>query len=462
MKTLRTVVAPTVAALAVFAGIPALAQYANEFAPAKLIHQGTTSKPIAGSGKVVVQVEVHPDGSHRAVKVISSTNHGDDDAAMEIAQNSTYRPAHRGSTPITAFYDFTLQFHGKSVATTPSESSESGAVPAGGSLSGAASQVAALIRAKQYSEAKSKAQTELLSSPGDESLRQMLGVAAFDSGDYATAAAAFDKVGTVGQQFKPIAAQSLARAAVDVAASDPAKAMAYAQKAVAIEPNTNSKYALGQAQLASKQYSDAIATLKQVRAAAFADPKTPTNAKVAIDTALMNAYMQTNDTADMQALAAEVKQLDPNSTMPGRVLGSNLLKAGVDAANAKNYDAAFKAFDQAAASGDPEVAVTAYTQEAFLVAKMDKPDYKRMQAYADKALALKPNDAAANFAEGIALTGQWASSHDDGTKKRAAAALDKADQQAKAEGNEALSLQIESFTKKNLNAAPAAQSGSGS
>jgi tetratricopeptide (TPR) repeat protein len=463
MKKLRTVVAPAVAVLAVFAGIPAAAQYSNEFVPAKLIHQGTTSKPIVGNGKVVVQVEVHPDGTHRAVKVISSTNPGDNGAAMEIAQNSTYRPAHRGTTAITAFYDFTLQFHGKSVANAQTESSESGSeVPAGGSLSGAASQVAALIREKQYAQAKSKAQMELLSSPGDESLRQMLGVAAFDSGDYEMAAASFDKVGSIGKQFQPIAAQSLARAAVDVAASDPAKALNYAQKAVALDPSTNSKYALGQAQLANKQYADAIGTLKQVRAAAFADPKTPTNAKVAIDTALMNAYMQTNDTQDMQVLAAEVKQLDPNSTLPGRVLGSNMLKAGVDAANAKNYAEAFKDFDQAAAGGDPEVAVTAYVQAAFLVAKMDKPDYKRMQAYADKALALKPNDAAANFAEGIALTGQWASSHDDGTKKKAADALDKADQQAKAEGNEALSLQIESFVKKNLNSTPSAQSGSGS
>lgn len=463
MKRLCRIIAPAAAALAVFAGIPALAQYANEFVPAKLLHQGTTTKPIVGSGKVVVQVEVHSDGSHRAIKVISSTNSGDNAAAMEIAQNSSYRPAHRGSTPVTAFYDFTLQFNGKSVANAADEGSESGSsVPAGGSLSGAASQVASLIRAKQYSQAKSKAQMELLSSPGDESLRQMLGVAAFDSGDYATAAAAFDKVGTVGQQFKPIAAQSLARGAVDVASTDPTKALDYAQKAVALDPSTNSKYALGQAQLASKQYADAIATLKQVHAAAFADPKTPTSAKVAIDTALMNAYLQTKDTQDMQAMAAEAKQLDPNSTLPGRVIGSGLLNAGVEAANAKNYDEAFKDFDQAAAGGDPEVAVTAYTQAAFLVARMDKPDYKRMQAYADKALALKPNDAAANFAEGIALTGQWASSHDDGTKKKAADALDKADQQAKAEGNEALSLQIESFVKKNLNAAPGGQSGSGS
>jgi hypothetical protein len=47
-------------------------------------------------------------------------------------------------------------------------------------------------------------------------------------------------------------------------------------------------------------------------------------------------------------------------------------------------------------------------------------------------------------------------------KKRASDALGKADQQAKAEGNEALSLQIESFVKKNLNAAPAGGAGSDS
>jgi TonB family protein len=445
MKRSFRIAGPAVVALVAFAQTPASAQYANEFVPARLIHQGTTSAPIVGNGKVVVQVEVHPDGSHKAIKVISSTNPGDNAAAMEIAQNSSYRPAHRGSAAITAFYDFTLQFHGKSVANAANEGSGAG-LPAGGSLSGAASQVASLIRAGQYAQAKSKAEAELLSAPGDESLRQMLGVAAFDSGDYMTAAQSFDKVGTIGKQFQPIAARSFARAAVDVAPQDPAQSLAYAQKAVALDQSTNSKYA--------------ITTLKAVRAAAFADPKTPTSAKVAIDSALMNAYLQTNDSQAVQSTAAEIKQLDPNSTLPGRVVGASLLKMGVDAANAKNYDQAFKDFDQAAAGGDPEVAVTAYTQSAFLVAKMDKPDYKRMQAYADKALALKPNDAQANFAEGVALTAQWASNHDDGMKKRATDALDKADQQAKAEGNEALSLQIESFVKKNLNAAPAAGAGS--
>jgi TonB family protein len=386
MKSLFQIVAPVVAALIAFASAPASAQYANEYVPAKLIKQGTTSKPIVGSGTVQVQVQVNADGTHKAIKVIHSTNPGDNAAAMEIAQSSSYRPAHRGSTPVTAFYDFNLKFSGKSVAN---------AVPEGGGA-----------------------------PPADKAQ-----------------------------------AANLAVQAVKSAQTNPTQALALAQKAMALDPSTNSKYALGVAQVANKEYTDAIATLKEVHAAAFSDPKTPQNAKVAIDTWLLSAYIESHDTQDAQTTAAEIKQIDPNSPLPGRVMGNTLLQAAMDAGNAKNYDQAFKDFDQAAAGGDPEIAVTANVQAAFLVAKMDKPDYKRMQAYADKALALKPTDAQANFAEGVALTGQWAQSHDDGMKKKAADALDKADQQAKAEGNIALSLQIESFVKRNLNASPAGQSG---
>jgi len=391
MKSFLRALAAGVAASLAVAAIPALAQYANEFVPAKLIHQGTTSKSIVGSGTVEVQVQVNADGTHKAIKVIKSTNAGDNPAAMEIAQTSSYRPAHRGSAPVTSFYDFKLRFNGRSVVNTPPEGEGTG-------------------------------------------------------------------------QTTPVnrnRAESLAVQAVKVAQQNPTESLTLAQQAMALNPSSDSKYALGVAQAANKQYSEAIATLKEVHAAVFADPKSPKSAKVSIDSWLMTSYLATNDTQDAQAIAAELKQLDPSSTLPGRMIGTSLVAKARDAANAKNYDEAFKDYDQAAATGDPEVGVTAYTEAALLVTKMDKPDYKRMQTYADKALALKPNDALANFAEGVAFTGQWASSHDDATKKKAQQALDKADQQAKAEGNEALSLQVESFQKKYLNAGPSGQSGGG-
>jgi tetratricopeptide (TPR) repeat protein len=453
------IVAPAVAVLCALAALPASAQYANEFTPAKLLHQGTTTHDIAGSGTVVVQVQVNPDSTHKAIKVLRSTNSGDNAAAMDIAQNSSYRPAHRGSTPVVSFYDFTLKFNGKSVARTPSEDQ----VPTGGgAMSPAASQVAALVRQGQYQQAKSKAESELLSSPGDNSLREMLGIAAFDAGDFTTAASAFDKVPSIGALYRPAAARSFAAAAVKEAPSNPTTALNYAQKAMSLDSGPNSRFALGVAQLANGDNAGAVASLKVARDAAMSDPKVPTASKVNIDSELLQAYLANHDTADAQAVAAQIKQLDPKSTAGSQAMGASLVKAGNAAVEAKDTTTALTDFDQAAALGDPQIAVTANTLAAFAIARSAKPDYKRMQAYAEKAIAIKPNDAAANFADGIALTAQWASSHSDATKKAAAAALDKADQQAKADGNEALSLQIETFVKKNLNAAPAGGSGGGS
>lgn len=453
MKARFPIVVLAAAAFLGFSQLPALAQYSNEFTPAKLIHQGTTTHDIAGSGTVVVQVQVNADGSHKVIKVLRSSNSGDNAAAMDIAQTSSYHPAHRGSTPETSFYDFTLKFNGKAVASTPSESEGGGGggTASAGNLSPAAGQVAALIRQGQYHQAVSKAQAELLSSPSDASLHQMLGIAAFDAGDYTTAAGAFDKVPTIGPQFRPIAARSFAAAAVRVGQSNPTQSLEYAQKAMALDSGPNSRFALGVAQLANNDTTAAIESLKAAHDAAMSDSKIPTASKVNMDSELEQAYLANHDTANAQAIAAQIKQLDPNSTAGSAAMASTLIKSGNEAVDAKDTDTALKDFDQAAASGDPKIAVTANTLAAFAIARSAKPDYKRMEAYADKALAVSPDDAAANFAQGIALTGQWASSHDDATKKRAAAALDKADQQAKAEGNEAMALQIETFVKKQLN-----------
>ena len=440
--------AASLAAAVALASAPAYAQYATEFVPAKLIRQGATTVPIAGTGIVVVQVQINPDGSHKATKVIRSTNQGDNAAALSIAQALTYRPAHRGTTPVAAFYDFTLKFNGKSVATSSDESSGSGG-PAGG-LSPAAAAVAALIHQKNYTAAKAKAQSELATSPDDQSLKQMLGVASYDSGDVTGAAQAFDGVNSIGTQFKPAAAASFAAAAVMQADQNPSQAVAYATKAVALQPDSDSRFALGTAQLAAGQNAAALATLQSVHASAMHDPKLSNAAKVNIDARLMAAYSANNDAAGAAKIAAEIKQLNPNSTLPGRVLGNGYLKAGVAAADAKNYDEAFKNFDLAAAQGDPEVAVTADTEAAFLSAKLAKPDYKQMQTYAEKALAAKPNDPQAMYALGIAQTGQWSQSHDDSMKKKALDTLTQADTLAKAAGNQQLALAIEAFIKNSL------------
>jgi tetratricopeptide (TPR) repeat protein len=467
MKRFIPIVASATALAFALGALPATAQYATEFSQAKLLKQGTTTADIAGTGTVVVQVQVNADGTHKVIKIIKSTNTGDNDAATEIAQNSTYRPAHKGYTPVTAYYDFTLKFAGKTVSQS-SDAIDSGA---DNIATGAAGQVAAALKAQQYAQAKQLATAALAAAPTD-TLRQLLGVADAQLGDFEGATTAFDSVAKIGKPFVLVAAQSYAHEAVSLSQSDPAKALAYGQKAVALDSGTNSKYALGVAQVANKQYADAITTLRAVHASLFADATAQTQAKVAVDASLLVAYQQTDDNADAQAMAAEVKQIDPTSTLPGRIEGNALLASAIAALNAKDYVTAQKDFDAAAAAGDPDVAVTAYNQSALLIMKGQKPNYKDVQTYAEKALALKPNDAMANFIEGIALTAEWdavkgvdagSTTTTSGTLHTAARdqvavlpsptnagkALKKADELAKAAGNQQLALQIEDFMKKN-------------
>ncbi len=437
MKSFSRIVAGASAIAIAAAASPALAQYANEYTPPKLVHKGSTSKAIAGNGTVIVQVQVNPDGSHKVTRILKSTNAGDNDAAMEIAQNSTYRPGKKGSATIQTFYDFTLKFNGSSASVSQSQGGTS-------SASGPATQIDSLIRKRQYSEAVSKAQAALQSNPSDPQLNALLGLAQYYSGDQVAAATAFTKAGTISKAFVPVAAGSFASAAVKIAPNDATTSLAYAQKAVELDGSTNSRFALGVAQIANKQYSAAITTLKAVH-----DKVTDSKVKAAVDRQLLEAYVDTNDTTDANAISAEMKQLDPSMNAGARVMGNHLLKAGSDAMTAKNYPEALKDFDQASSLNDPQVAVTGSTLAAFAIFRMDKPDYAKAKTYADKAVAGNPNDAQANFAEGIAYAGVYATSHSDADKKQALSYLNKADSLAKAAGNTELASNIEA-TLKNI------------
>ncbi len=432
MKRISTVVAGACTIALALGASPAYAQYANEYSIAKVIKQGTTTHSIAGSGTVTVQVQVNANGTHKVIRILHSTNRGDDAAAMDIAQSSTYRPAHRGKTPITTFYDFVLKFNGKAVA-PPDETAGGGA---------AAGQVDALIRSKQYDAAIGKANAALLDSPGNPTLLQLLGIAQFFKGDVDGAAASFSRVDTYNKDFKSLAAQALASGAVKISPTDPATAMSYAQKAVSLANDTNSLFALGVAQIANKQYADALATLKPLPSKA---PDTKT--KVAIDRELLTAYLASNDMTSANALAAEMKTLDPTSDAAGMAMANYYLTAGNQAIAAKQLDAAEKDFAQAAATGITQAVVTGNIQAAFAVMSMQKPDYSKARDYAVKAVTAAPNDATANFAAGVAWTGVYSKSRSSSDKQQALTYLKKADELAKAAGNTGLSLQIENQLK---------------
>ncbi len=450
IRSIRIVASATAVAAAAAFALPANAQYANEFSPAKLIHQGSTSKAIAGTGTVVVQVQVRANGSHHVVKIIRSTNSGDNAAAMDIASNSTYRPAHRGKKPVTAYYDFTLKFKGKSVASN-------GETVASGS---AAAKIDTLIHQGKYDAAKTQLDAALARNPNDPILNQELGTTEYFLADYPASAAAFDKVSTITKTFSQVAAQAYALAAVKTASDSPQQAVSYGKKAAQLAPGPNSYYALGTAELEAGDTSSAISDLNKAFSAVQSDAKTDKKTKVAIASQLYAAYTKAGDTANAEKTLATIKQIDPNNTSVATLEGNRYIQAANEASKAGNHAEALKDFEQAAAVGSPQIQVTAYAaaaleENALLQSQKTPPskdDYAKVKAYADKALAVNANDALANYAEGVALTGEWVlgNKSDAGLKAQALAALNKAKAAAQSAGNISLSLNIDNFIKNTL------------
>ncbi|MBV8727351.1 MAG: hypothetical protein JO233_06165 [Candidatus Eremiobacteraeota bacterium] len=400
MKLLRFAGAILTVAVATTA-VGAAATISTDYKPPKLSHLGKSAVPVAGSGTVIVKVLVKSDGSFTVQNVIRTTNAADNAAALDIAKNSTYRVGLRGGKPTTAFYDFTLKFNGKSVSSPDEESAVA---------SGSVAAINALLKAQNY----------------------------------VGAAAEFDKMSSIPARDKSAAAATYATAAVQLQHSNAQQALAYGQKAVSLVPDSSSYFALGVAQLANNQNADAAASLKRAHDAA-GGPRT-TKERAVLDTYLIQAYNATGDTADANAISAELKRISPNTSTSSTGAVPAAFNDAVTAENGGKFDDAVKLYEQAA-QASPSIAVTAYARAAFAIGRMQPPDYKRMKAEADKAVALNANDPGANAAEGIAVTQLGIVNRDDGQKKQGLDILNKADAQAKAANITGLVNLIENFIK---------------
>jgi TonB family protein len=92
----------------------------NYYTAPKIKVRGKSTSPIAGAGTVVVKVFVKKDGNATSFSIVRSSNHGDDNAALELAKSSTYKAATKGRKAIDAFYDYTLNSRVRARSRTPS------------------------------------------------------------------------------------------------------------------------------------------------------------------------------------------------------------------------------------------------------------------------------------------------------------------------------------------------------
>jgi hypothetical protein len=424
--SLALAVAVSLAAVPV--GVPA--QTAVFYVPPKLASRGTNTTPIAGKGTVTVKVFIQANGKPGPTPVVDkSTNPGDNAAALEIAKTSTYKFATKDGKPTAAFYTYVLSFTG---AGTVGESS-------GEASSGPLQRVAVLERSGDYAGAKAQLATYLQNKPDDKQANLLLGVASAFTDDYAAAATAFDKSGTIPAKYQTLVEKTYASAAVAaLKANDDDAAIKYAGKTIELAPSAQPYNIRGSAEYAEKKYDVAVADLEKARDLAIAE-KADNRQLAIIETNLTAAYMGAGQTDKGLATAKDVARLDPSITQTGDIIAQYYNDKATALVKTGDRKGAADALDAGAAAA-PKYAVQLYGNAATILASDTKPDWKVVKAEADKALAIDPNDARSNYVAGVALA-------NDKDTKDALTYLNKAQASAKNGTDADLSKQIDAALK---------------
>ncbi len=427
----------TIAASTVFATSATLASMRPASADAigyvapKRLKQGIPTSQIAGAGTVSVKVFVLANGSPKSVSVNTSTNHGDDAAAKEAAMTATYKPALRGGKPVAAFFTYKITFVGQAMSADDLNVSGGGVAT-----------IEALNRSGKFAEAKKMGQAFIASHPSDSAAAVATAVAASFDGDSVTAAELFDKAASIPDKYKgPAASAFLAQASAKFAAKDYVAATNYAKKGAALAPGAGSYNILANAELAGGDVPSAIADFEKAKASIASDAKATPKQVGTINMNLAQAYLKAGDVDKAEAAFADAKKAEPDRTMDD-AFAEYYQEKGTAAVKAGNTDVAVAAFESAAKAA-PKYAVVMYMNGANAYGKAAKPDFKKMKAEADKALALDANNAQANLIAGVALV-------NDGQTKDGLVYLNKADTLAKAGTDTALQAQI-TATLKSVN-----------
>lgn len=405
--------------------------------PPKLVARASTTVPAQGKGKVVVQVMLDAAGKVVGTRIISSTNKGDDAAALDIARRSTYAPARRGPSQQKAkaekgFYDFTLIF------------AASGGIAARGPVDEAIVD----LNKSSYAAARDVLSPYLQQNPADGKAQALLGIAQYYLKDYQAATAAFDQAGAaIPASYKGVAADAYAHVTqANLAKSNWQAALTSAKRAVALAPTPALYNLLGGAEIGNGDFKAAIGDISRARDAAAA-AKMAVGDRATIDVNLARAYANSGDAENAKKYLDEAKGLDPKVDAAG-VLGAVYLVQARARLDAKDYAGAAKLYEQAGEGLSGKNAATAYTNAAFQYltiahgqdAKTASATYDQAMADVNKALAAQPKLAAALYAQGAIYANQ-------GKKDEAISSLKQADAAATAEGDTSLASSIEATLK---------------
>ncbi|HEY5350215.1 MAG TPA: tetratricopeptide repeat protein [Candidatus Lustribacter sp.] len=361
------------------------AQTAGTYVGPKLLQKGTNATALGGTGDVTVQVFVKKDGTFNVTKVTKSSNPDDDAAALEIAKSSKYKPATRNGRAVDAYYDYQLTFAGDAAAT--------GTGPVAAAL--------ATIRAGKYDKAKSDLQAYLQTHPADTQANTLLGVADTFGGDPAGAAAAFDKAGTVPDQYKQLALQSYDKyAGAALGEKKYPEAIAAANHALALNPQDLQAYFVrGQANMGTQNFAAAIADLQKARSIAGA-AKSDDATLATLAFTLAAAQLDAGQFGEAASTAKSLRSDSARSAQLNDFAQHAALNAAIPLANQGQIAAAVSRLESAA-TAFPSAGGSLTAEAAYIMAIGKTPDWDKVKAEAEKALALDPNAGKADYILGV-------------------------------------------------------------
>ncbi len=404
-----------------------LAAPPQSYTPPRLVSRANSVVEPAGSGHVLVQVQVNPDGSFKVLRVIHSTNPGDNAAALDIAKHSKYAPAMRNGQPARSLFDFEVVFGQEAV-------------------SGVGAQIAAMLHQNDFNGAKAAATQALAQNPGNKLVQAQLGVADAFMHDIPGAVAAFDKAGTVPDLYQNVAMQAYALNAVSIAETQPQAALQEAQKAVSLHGDYSAYYALGVAQFDNKDNSAALASLQKAQSLAqSSNPAADQQTLANIDEELLAAAQATGDTATVQRITAEVNKMDP--TFAGKMMAYTLDMQATAAQNRHDSGNAIALYEKAAQADPQWAAGPEYTKAAIVEATEPIPNLQGARLEAEKAIAQNPNYAMAYFVAAVAMGEDAPASGNMDELQRATEYAYKAAGLAQKQGNPKLATSAAYFAK---------------
>lgn len=376
------------------------------------------------TGTVFVKVLVMANGTvpHNGITLFKSSGHPDlDSAVLAAVKQTTFKPATRNGTPVTAFKDVVITF------------TLHGAAEAGGNTSDLARKLQAnprdmdtrlklatgYLNKQEFASAESVLKDGASLEPNNAKLWARLGIAYYgdavqtkNNERYALASQAFDKAFSVDPHVDTsgVATVAYSTYALNLIVSHQYQtALTYAQKAAQLDPKrADAQIETGDAYAGLQNFQAALPAYKQAQQL---DNKKSAAVTSLILTRVGNTYLQLGNESEGLATIQQAESIDAHNPRPYQAVADYYLRKG-------NPDKALPPLKQLEQINPNDANTKARIAEVYIQQK----NWAQAKTELSAALTIQPNNPSALFGMAELAANQGDTAGADSYLQRAIAA----------------------------------------